>query len=341
MTLRDAVRTATNQISPAARALAQISSTTSLPLPERLRAFRTLTEREVGNTWMRRSRALERDFGLEEVYLKFEGDNPTGTQKDRIAFAQLADALEQGYTDVILASCGNYGVAMALAAKLAGLRCHVYIPAGYHTERLGEMTDLDAIVHRPAGTYEEVVGLSSERAAVTGWYDANPGGANTELQLDAYAAIGREVLDQLGRAPAACAVPVSNGTLLAGIHRGFGDVKVPVLAASSVAKNPIVYSFRKGLDRCVDLDPARIRETITNEPLINWHSFDGQEALDAVRDSGGSAHNVSDEKMRQLSTYLSRREALRVLPASTASLAALLERPDTAGPLVAILTAKR
>jgi threonine synthase len=346
MTLRDAVKTASNNIGLPARELSKLSSDLRLDRETRLKAFRRIIEFEIGNTWLRRSKAIERDFGVNNLYLKFEGDNPTGTQKDRIAFAQVADALNKDFTDIALATCGNYGVAVALAAQLAGLRCHIYIPAGYHTERLKEMEELGSNIHRPPGSYEDVVRLSSEQAKTEGWYDANPGGANTDLQIDAYAGIGRELRNDLGYHPVSCAVPVSNGTLLAGIHRGLGGkAETLMIAASATAKNPIVYSFRKGFKNCVDLDPAKIKETIINEPLINWHSFDGEEALASVYDSGGLAYNISDERMRKMTAYLSDRESLRVLPASTAGLIALLKMHEEGilpeGTHVAVLTAKR
>jgi threonine synthase len=346
MTLRDAVKTATNNVGDQARAASHVAADTQLSITERLTAFHRIIDLEVGKTWLRRSKAIERDFGLSNIYLKFEGDNPTGTQKDRIAFAQVADALRRGFNDVALATCGNYGVAVALAAGLAGLRCHIFIPAGYHTSRLREMEHLKGIIYRPAGSYEDSVRHSSKQAAEEGWYDANPGGQNTDLQLRAYATLGEELRKDLGYAPVSCAVPVSNGTLLAGIHRGLGGGEATLMvAASSTAKNPIVASFNGGSKVCIDLDPGKIKETIINEPLINWHSFDGEEALSALHKSGGLAYNISDERMRRMTTYLSEREALRVLPASTAGLIALLKMHEQGvlpeGAHVAVLTAKR
>lgn len=346
MTLRDAVKTANNSIGLPARAASLIAADNSVTAEQRLAAFRRLIELEVGGTWLRRSRAIERDFGLANVYFKFEGDNPTGTQKDRIAFAQVADALARGYEDIALATCGNYGVAIALAAQLAGLRCHVYIPASYHTNRLPEMEALGGRIHRPAGSYEDVVKISSQHAQQEGWYDANPGGGNTDLQLQAYATIGWEIRKDLGFAPVTCAVPVSNGTLLAGIHQGFGSgSETLMVAASATSKNPIVHSFRKGFQACIDLDPAKIRETVINEPLVNWHSFDGHEALNAIYRSGGLAYNVSDERMRKMAHYLREKEAMNVLPASTAGLIALLKMHEEGvlpkGNHVVVLTARR
>lgn len=346
MTLRDAVKTAKNNVSYLATEMSHLATDPRTEPAKRREAFRRIIELEVGNTWLRPSKAIERDFGLKNLYLKFEGDNPTGTQKDRIAFAQVADALERGFQDIVLATCGNYGVAVALAAKLAGIRCHIFIPAGYHTNRLQEMNQLNGKIYRPEGTYETVVQLSSKYAQGEGYYDANPGGQNTNLQLSAYASLGEEIRTNLLHPPVSCAVPVSNGTLLAGIHQGFGlKSETIMVAASSTAKNPIVHSFNKGLKNCVDLNPLMIKETEINEPLINWHSFDGEEALSSLYQSGGLAYNVSDERMRKMSAYLSERESLRVLPAATAGLVAILMMHEAGilpeGTHVAVLTAKR
>ncbi len=349
MTLRDAVRTADNSVSKAARELAQTSSNPTAPQMERIQAFSEIIDLEIGDTWLRRSKGLERDFDQRKLFLKFEGDNPTGTQKDRIAFAHVEEALSIGHSRVALATCGNYGVAVSLAAKLAGLGCEIFLPAGYHSKRLGEMEQLGATIHRPKGTYEDTVDLCRAWAGQHGCYDANPGGDNTDLQLRAYASIAQEIVHSLGEVPDRIAVPVSNGTLLAGIFSGFqrllrnGHIdRLPrMIAASSIRKNPIVTSFLAGSKRCVDLDPATIRETSINEPLINWHSFDGQEALNALYESGGGASHITDEKMRKMSAYLSQKDALQVLPASTAGLIALTEEETEYSMQIAVLTAKR
>ncbi len=325
----------------------------TLSLVDRVECYEDIINIEVGDTSLSRARNLEREAGIRQLYLKFEGGNPTGTQKDRIAFAQCLDALRRGYDSIAVATCGNYGASVALAASLAGLKCIIHIPKNYHTERIGEMENFGAEVHRIAGSYEDTVRISSEMAASHEWYDANPGGANTPLQIMAYAEIANEIYDQLRDAPKIVAVPVSNGTLLAGIYRGFVSLykrgktsRVPLMiAASSTRKNPIVQSFRKGLQNCVDLVPEKIKETAVNEPLINWHSFDGEEALYAVRQSKGNAFNISDEKMLKTSRLLKEKEGLHVLAASTAGLVALLqadqENEFESDRYVAILTSRK
>jgi threonine synthase len=322
-------------------------------LDERLEAYENIVDSEIGDTMLARARNLEREVGKRQLYLKFEGGNTTGTQKDRIAFAQAMDALRLGYDSITTATCGNYGVALALAAKCASLKCIVYMPASYRSPRVGEMESLGARIERVPGDYERAVDVSSAAAVETQIYDANPGGVNTGLQLKAYGHIAYEIYDDLRDAPAAVAVPVSNGTTLAGIYRGFLRLyrrgktsRMPrFVAGSSYRKNPIVQSYLKGLATCEDLAPAAIRETETNEPLINWHSTEGQEALAAVRATNGWAAYASDRSMRRASRLLREKEGVTALPAATAGLIALLEgKPDesiTNDRFVAILTGRR
>src|SRR6056297_3637156 len=352
MNLKDGVKTSDNKVSSEARKLSELVKDSTKSLVDKLECYEDIISLEVGDTGLSRAKTLEREFDLRQLYIKYEGDNPTGTQKDRIAFAQLYDALRREYAVVSLATCGNYGVAMALAADLAGIACKVYIPESYHTDRIIEIERLNAEIIRLPGSYEDVVMQSTEHANKNGWYDANPGGANTPLQISAYAQIAQEIFEDLGDAPKYCAVPVSNGTLFAGIYRGFVSLykrgktsRVPkMIAASSSFKNPIIQSFLQGLEYCKDLNPEKIKETVYNEPLINWHSFDGEEALYALRESDGSAYNISDKKLREMTALLAKKEGFKILPASTAGLIGLLEldeklnlEPDR---FVAVLTAK-
>ncbi|HNS97168.1 MAG TPA: pyridoxal-phosphate dependent enzyme [Polyangiaceae bacterium] len=329
----DAAAGLTNPIAPDVESRAAPAADPTVPIEKRVEAFEDLMDSEIGDTSLSRARNIERTIGLRQLYLKFEGGNPTGTQKDRIAFAQAMDALRRGYTAMTLATCGNYGAAAGLAASLAGLRCYVYIPASYRTRRIAEIERTGAILIRTNGDYENAVELSRQHARKDELYDANPGGDNTALQLMAYGSIAYEIYDELRDAPAAVAVSVSNGTTLAGLYRGFLSLyrrgktsRIPrMIAGSSHNKNPIVYAFRHNLLRCDDLRPKSIRETKVNEPLVNWHAVDGEAALEALRATHGIANDASDKEMSTLSKSLRSAEGLDVLPAATAGLHALIE----------------
>jgi threonine synthase len=351
--LMDGASADVEMISPALEAQRRLARDLTRSLEERLEAFEDVMDSQIGDTQLLRARNLERFFGLRQIYLKFDGGNPTGTQKDRIAFAQAMDALRRGFDCITVATCGNYGAAVALAASLAGLRCVIYIPENYRTKRTREMESYGAEIMRVPGDYEAAVEVSRARAEIDELYDANPGGPNVALQLKAYGEIAYEIYDELRDAPAVVAVPVSNGTTLAGIFKGFLSLyrrgktsRMPrFVAGSSFGKNPIVQAYLKNWSHCQDLKPERIRETAINEPLINWHSIDGNHALEAIRSNDGWADYVSDKEMTWYARMIREREGLTVLPASTAGLAAMLDRhkraPFTGDRYVAVLTGRK
>lgn len=333
--------------------LSKIVLNTSLDLQERLDAYEDIIDSEVGDTNIIRVRNMEREIGLRQIFLKFEGGNPTGTQKDRIAFAQCMDALRRGFDTITLATCGNYGVSCALAAKLSGLKCVIFVPETYRTKRIHEMEELGAEIIRVPGDYESSVIHSKLIADKHELYDANPGGHNTALQLKAYGEIAYEIYDELRDAPRVVAVPVSNGTLLAGIYKGFLSLyrrgktsRMPfMVAGSAFGKNPIVQASILNSPICSDLAPGQIKETQINEPLINWHSFDGDIALESIRATRGWASWASDKTMLNYSKFLREKEGMHVLPASTAGLVSLINRhkkePLENDRFVVILTGRR
>jgi threonine synthase len=227
------------------------------------------------------------------------------------------------------------------------------MPETYSTKRVQEMVAYGAEIVRVPGDYENAVMASRARAESDELYDANPGGDNTALQSKAYGEIAYEIYDELRDAPGVVAVPVSNGTTLAGIYKGFLSLyrrgktsRMPhMLAGSSHGKNPIVRAFRKNIFLCEDLRPEQIRETRINEPLINWHAIDGDHALEAIRNTRGWASYASDKAMLSFSRLLGNLEGLNVLPASTAGLISLLDRhakvPFAGDRYVVILTVRK
>lgn len=287
---------------------------------------------EAGSTIFSRARNLEAELGLRSVYLKFEGSNPTGTQKDRIARLCYQEAHEKGFETITVATCGNYGASLAWACSHNGIRPAVFVPSDYHTPRIGEMERQGARIIRVPGDYEDAVAASQEAAKAHGWYDANPGAEGQwEISRRGYGSIAREIVESLGRMPDSVAVAVSNGTTLAGIFDGFqeaarerGDTRLPrMIGCSTKRGNPIVRSWKAGSRICHDLKPEDIRETEINEPLVNWRSFDGQRAIDAIYESGGFARDASDAALRRITQLTRSLEGISVLTASTASLIGL------------------
>ncbi|MBN2336621.1 pyridoxal-phosphate dependent enzyme [Candidatus Bathyarchaeota archaeon] len=294
-------------------------------------------------------------LNFSQFWFKFEGGNPTGTMKDRASYATLSLAAEKGFKEIAVASCGNFGASVVHLSRLFSLKPHVYIPESFVAPRVAEMERQGGIIHRAPGTYEDLVDLSAEDAEAGGWYNGNPGTPeNTRVSLEAYATIAYEVTESLGDAPYAVSVSVSNGTCFSGILHGFKTLKDKgviessphMVAASTEGGNPIVQSFNEGRKRIRDLDPSSIVETEANEPIVNWRSLDGQEALDGLWASDGYALNVSDEALERYARYLEHEEGIVVLPASAAALVAMeryAKSVDASGgkAYVAVLTSRR
>lgn len=308
---------------------------------------------DVGGTLFSRARNLEAELGLRSVFLKFEGSNPTGTQKDRIARLAYDDARENGFDTITVATCGNFGASLAWACSHNGIRPAVFVPSDYHTPRIVEMERRGARIVRVPGDYEDAVAASREAAKQHGWYDANPGSeGHWALARRGYGRIAQEIVDALGRMPDAVSVAVGNGTTLAGVADGFrdaararGEGRPPRMVGASTRRgNPIVRSFQAGRRLCEDLEPEDISETEINEPLVNWRSFDGQRALDAIVASGGFAVDASDAELRRITQLTRNLEGISVLTASTAALVGLArgakDRRLAEGVHVAILTGR-
>lgn len=309
---------------------------------------KTQLRKRVGDTPLLRSPKLSQKLGLPNLYLKLEGANPTGTQKDRVARLDVAEAIRLGKSGVTCGTCGNYGVALAHAAFVHGIACHIFTPEDFRGERLNLMEELGAVVHRVPGMYEDAVLASSKFGDENGLHDANPGGNNTLQAMTGYMRIADEILDVLPEAPDFVGVPVGNGTTLAGVHLGFraawarGKAKsIPAIAAgTSKDNNPI---DNHGATSYTPLRPEDVTETEINEPLVNWNALDGRAANEAVVASGGDSFGVTDAELMELHQILLE-DGIEAHPASLASVFAVTEmakRDNLQGICVAVLTSGR
>jgi len=261
-----------------------------------------------------RAPLLEEALGVEGIYIDYEGRNPTGTHKDRIAKAHVEKALNKGHSAVTVGTCGNYGVAIAYYAKLYGLKAFVFVPANYTLERAGEMKALGAEVIPWPGTYEEVVAESRRFAMANGIYDANPG-SHPEVDYAGYASIADEVLREVK--PDVVFVPVGNGTTLAGIWHGFrGRAKPRMVGVTTSLGNEILRRFYGDTRK-------EIAETPINEPLVSEISFDLDEAIMAVKESSGYVFGFADDTAYRCAELLRVTTGLSVLPASALTVAGL------------------
>src|SRR5918992_2068989 len=152
------------------------------------------------------------------VWLKREDQHELGAFKWRGALPALERFQADGSDAVVTASTGNHGAASAWAAQRIGLRAIVFVPKDASRAKVDRLAALGAELHEVGPDLDASKELAREFAAERGLAFFEDGAE--PAQFDGYAAIGREIVDQLGEQPERVVVPVGNGALLIGVARG-------------------------------------------------------------------------------------------------------------------------
>ncbi len=271
-----------------------------------------------GDTPLLRARALSERLGL-EVYLKYEGVNPTGSFKDRGMTMAISKALEEGADSVICASTGNTSASAAAYAAKAGLRCIVLIPSG--AIALGKLSQ--ALMHGAQvlavdGNFDDalrVVREITEKHPIVLVNSINP------YRIEGQKTGAFEICDALGRAPDVHAIPVGNAGNITAYWKGYREYH----EAGLIEKPPRMLGFQaEGAAPIVRGHPVEKPETIATAIRIgNPASWEGARA--AADDSGGAIDMVSDAEILDAYHLLAAGEGLFVEPASAASVAGLMK----------------
>jgi threonine synthase len=283
-----------------------------LPVSE-LTPIVTLRE---GGTPLVRSESLSAETGC-EVWLKYEGANPTGSFKDRGMTLAISKAVEEGSKAVVCASTGNTSASAAAYAAKAGLTCAVLVPKGKIA--LGKMAQTlvhGARVLEVEGNFDESLELAQDLAAhypVTLVNSVNP------YRLQGQKTLAFEVCDALGRAPDLHLVPVGNAGYISSHWMGYSEYLVDAV----IAEPPRLFGFQAaGAAPLVLGEPVANPQTIATAIRIgNPASWDL--AIAAAKESEGAILSVTD---RQILVAYRRvaHEGLFAEPASAASVAGLL-----------------
>jgi threonine dehydratase len=224
-----------------------------------------------------------------------------------------------GADAVVTASTGNHGAATAWAAERTGMRAVVFVPADASAAKLGLLEQLGAELHRVGADLDESKDLAREHAAAKDLPFFEDGAE--PAQFDGYAAIGEEIGQQLGSAPAEVIVPIGNGALIIGVHRGIGRVRgvvakeAPVMALSVEAGRPVECdrsaTFADGMAVRVAI-PLAVEEMRRGYPIM---MVSEREIAHAVRDYAAGGIRVEGAAGSALAAFrqLSACEAPTVL----------------------------
>ncbi|GED31816.1 threonine synthase [Brevibacillus centrosporus] len=271
-----------------------------------------------GNTPLIHAPNLSKQLGV-ELYVKYEGLNPTGSFKDRGMVMAVAKAVEEGSTTIMCASTGNTSAAAAAYAARCGLRCIVLIPSGnIALGKLAQAIAYGAEVIAIDGNFDEALNIVREITAnepITLVNSVNP------YRIEGQKSAAFEVCDALGDAPDILAIPVGNAGNITAYWKGFKEYK----AAGKSQSLPRMFGFQAaGAAPLVHGQPVPNPETIATAIRIgNPASKDG--ALNAISESNGLVASVTDEEILHAYQLLAKSEGVFCEPASAASLAGILK----------------
>jgi len=295
----------------------------------------------VGDTKLKHAEKLGKLIGVENLYLKLEGENPTHTYKDRAAVLIALDAVQNGYEGVTIGTCGNFGVSIATFALANNLECITFIPERYRNDKKVEIEDIGAKVIYTKGAYEDAVQQSSDYSQKNGLYDANPCATRAaNISIRGYSHIAREIISTIKRQVSSVWTAVGNGTGLTGMAKGFADSNMfPIFgAASSRGNNAVLESYFQ--KKVVTLSPESLTESAVNEALLNYQSYQAEESLKALG-SNGLVYGATDRELVDSANLIWDTEGVHTTPASACVLAGLIAKKhiiDPAGAHVLVLT---
>ena len=270
-----------------------------------------------GGTPLIHARRLGADIGLENLYLKFEGLNPTGSFKDRGMVLAVNRAVASGAVAVVCASTGNTSASAAAYAAAAGLPCHVILPAGKVARgKLAQALAAGARLVMVDGNFdaalEAVRRLGDDGAAVV-VNSINPD------RLEGQQTAAWEIVDELGRVPDAVALPVGNAGNITAYWRGFR--RYADERRGDRGRLPRMLGFQaEGAAPIVRGEPVESPETVATAIRIgNPASWNG--ATTARDESGGVIEAVSDDEIMEAQRAIIRSEGVFCEPASAAGVA--------------------
>ena len=293
-------------------------------LPPDIQNAATLGE---GETPLLHCERYGRRIGIERLFLKDESQNPSGSFKDRLAFAAIAMAPRFGARAVGVSSTGNAGAAAAAYAARAGLPCIVLTVQGAASAIVTQMQAYGAMVVATR-TKADRWKLLQTGVAEWGWYPTSPYfgppvGSNP-YGVDGYKTLAYEVCEQMDwEPPDWCVLPVAYGDALFGMWKGFDELarlgmirKQPRMVAAEMA-GCLAAALASGEDAIPEI--AAPSPYVAGSISVNQSTY---QALHALRASGGTAQVARNDELLGLQRDLAADEGVYAEPSSLAALAA-------------------
>jgi threonine synthase len=294
----------------------------------------------VGHTPLYACERLGKHYGLDHLFIKDDGLNPTSSFKDRAGAVALVKAREDGFRVIAGASTGNAGSSMAGLCASVGQPCVVFVPESAPPAKLIQLRSYGAQVVAVRGTYDDAFDLCVEMCQRHGWFNRNTG--MNPFTREGKKTCSLELWEQFANhAPDRIVVSAGDGNIISGIWKGWQDLqraglvehmpKLDVVQATGSAA--IVRTIQRLRDagthdhananwREVEIEPVKA-ETMADSISVDMPR-DGLAAVRAVMESGGHAITVSDDQIRAAEIELASQAGIFTEPASAAAWAGIV-----------------
>lgn len=258
-----------------------------------------------------------------DIYVKYEGLNPTGSFKDRGMTMAVTKAVEDGSQAIVCASTGNTSASAAAYAVRAGITAFVLIPEGKIAQgKLAQTLMYGAQIIQIRGNFDQGMSLVKEvadHAPVTIVNSINP------FRIDGQKTAAFEIVDALGKAPDFHCLPVGNAGNITAYWKGYSEYATKTNGIAAVcAKRPIMCGYQAAgaapfiAGKMID-NPETVATAIRIGHPQSWDF-----AWNAQKESGGWFDSFADEKILAAQKMLASYEGIFCEPASAASLAGAL-----------------
>src|SRR6266508_1008938 len=292
-----------------------------------LQADANLVSLGVGYTPLLHAKKLGAELGLRQLWIKDEGQNPTGSFKDRGLSLAISRAKELDVKKAAIPSAGNAGGSFAAYAARAGIEAHVFMPRDTPMANQIEVEQYGAKLTLVDGLINDCGRIIAEKKTTEGWFDLST--LKEPYRVEGKKTMGYEIAEQLNwHLPDVIIYPTGGGTGLIGMWKAFGELEQLGWIGN---KRPRMVSVQA--IGCAPIVKALDENKTTAEPWINAQTVaSGLRVpqavgdfliLQAIRESRGTAVSISDDDMLAEIPRVGKAEGIFFCPEGAACVAAL------------------
>ena len=280
-----------------------------------------------GMTPLVRTKRLGARLGAQNLWVKDEGINPTGSFKARGLSCAVSMCVELGIRKLAIPSAGNAASAMAAYAAAAGIEAHIFMPRDVPQANYIECKAFGAHVTLVDGLISDCGRMVAERKDAEGWFDVST--LKEPYRIEGKKTMGYEVAEQLGwTLPDAIFYPAGGGVGLIGMWKAFAEMEAlgwisshrpKMIAVQTEGCQPVVRAFERGELKSEFWENAHTVAAGLRVPKPLGDAL----MLAGIRESAGTAIAVSDEELVDASLELGAQEGIFPAPEGGACVAAL------------------